>query len=270
MGRPLRMTERRGGDGAQVVGRALDLLDTLAGSAAELSLTELARRLGLHKSTAHRILTALGRRDYVTASPSTHRYSLGPRCLYLAARWQSRVDVREKARPHLEDLREKCHETVSLNLLIGDKRVPVESLEAPHLLRYIVALGESFPLWLGASGKAILAFLPEERVRRVCAVAEGLDPRALALELKRIRMQGHAIGGRLPSTQAVSAPVFQAPGTVMGSVSIVMPEARFTADVKRFCIEQIMKAGQAVSREIGMDSHAAPEQGRPRHAPGGR
>ena len=90
----------------------------------------------------------------------------------------------------------------------------------------------------------------------MCAAAEGLELRALALELKRVRLQGYAVGGRLPSTQAVSAPIFRGDGTVIGSVSVVMPEARFTPEVKRFCVEQIVKVGRAISREIGTDASA--------------
>jgi IclR family KDG regulon transcriptional repressor len=253
MGRPPLARSRRSA-GAQVIGRALDLLEVLARSPGELSVTELARRLGLHKSTVHRILTALTKRDYASANSATRRYSLGPHCLALATLWQARVDIREKARPHLEDLREKCHETVSLNLLVGDRRVPVESLEASHLLRYIVALGESFPLWLGASGKAILAFLAAERIGRLCRGVDGLDLRALMLDLRRIRARGYAIGGRLPSTQAVAAPIFRRPRTVIGSVAIVMPLARFAPEVKRSCVEQIVRTAQAISSELGVEA----------------
>jgi DNA-binding IclR family transcriptional regulator len=224
-------------------------------------VTELAGRVGLRKSSTHRLLTALTRAQLVRYDALARRYTLGFRVLRWTASWLDRLDVRTHALPHLRTLRDKCEETVSLNLLDGHRRVAVERLETSRELRFVVDLGAPLPLHLGASGKAMLAFLPAEEMEEVLGDAR-LGPRmraALRRELAGIRRVGSAVslGERIPGSGSVAAPVFNHERAVIGSVSILSLAVRLSDDVIRSHRELVRQAGEAISGALGWEARAA-------------
>jgi DNA-binding IclR family transcriptional regulator len=246
--------------GVRALERAVRVVEALAQAGRPLGVTELARSVGLQKSTTHRLLTALTRVELTRGDVHTHRYTLGFRLLRWTTAWLDRLDVRTRALPHLRRLREKCQETVSLNLRDGHGRVAVERLETSHELRFVVDLGHPAPLHVGAGGKAILAFLPERETREVLDAA-GVRGRARGLllrDLADVRRVGSAVtrGERLAGSGAVSAPVFDHEARAIGSVSILSLAVRMPEDVVRSHRELVRETAEAVSRELG-SSHGA-------------
>jgi DNA-binding IclR family transcriptional regulator len=239
-----------------VVKRVAAVLEALA-DGRPAGVTELAGRVGLRKSSTHRLLAALARAQLVRYDALTRRYNLGFRVLRWTASWLDRLDVRTHALFHLRTLREKCEETVSLNLRDGHRRVAVERLETARELRFVVDLGVPLPLHVGASGKAILAFLPTDEVAEVLSEAK-LGPRARAAlrrELDGIRRLGSAVslGERIPGSGSVAAPVFNHEHSVIGSVSILALAVRLSDDVIRSHRELARQAGEAISRALGWE-----------------
>lgn len=246
MTRSARAPARRGSR-PTLVRRVTDVLDAFVASGGELGVTELARQLRCSKSVVHRILVALVDAGYLTTDPATHRYRVGPRSLLLARAGSAYDELRRLALPHLQAIRERTGETATLSLLRGHVRVYVEQLESRHAVRQTVEVGPKAPLHLGASGKAILAFMPEE-----ARPAKARSP-ALVADLDRVRRRGYAVsrGERIAGAASVAAPVFDQRADVVGSISAAGVLARSDARTTARYGAVVMAEARALSREMG-------------------
>ncbi|HEX6715029.1 MAG TPA: IclR family transcriptional regulator [Thermoleophilaceae bacterium] len=157
------MAEAR--NGIQVISRAAQILRALDGESDGLSLSQLAERVDLPRSTVHRLATALATEGLVAAASPNGRVRLGPELTRLAI--GARREIRQELRPFMEQLFERLNETVDCAILDGDHLRFVDQIAAPHRLRAVSAVGAVFPLHCTANGKAILAALPPEAVREV-------------------------------------------------------------------------------------------------------
>jgi IclR family acetate operon transcriptional repressor len=178
-----------------VLGRALTLLTAFRPGDAELTLAELARRTGLPKPTAHRMLAELAEWNVVERTP--HGIRLGMRLFELGQLAPLQRGLREAAAPFLSDLFEATHETVHLAVPDGLDVVYVQKLPGRHGPQISSRIGGRMPVYCTGVGKAMLAFAPPERLAAV--VAAGLArrtprtvvaPGLLAEELARIRERG--------------------------------------------------------------------------------
>jgi len=147
--------------GIQVVARAADVLFSLARHPDGLSLGELARLLGVPRSTVQRIVTTLENSNLVIAASAASGFRLGP-ALTLLADSVRPFDIVKLAHPFLLRLASETGETVELSILAHGKAVVVEQIHGTHILRVISAVGSSLPLHATAIGKALLAALPEK------------------------------------------------------------------------------------------------------------
>jgi DNA-binding IclR family transcriptional regulator len=204
--------------------RVADVLEAFLDGPADMGVTELARRLGCSKSVVHRILIALVDTGFLASDPVTRRYRLGPKARRLGQARHEHDDLRTEVLPYLRRIRERTGETATFSVLTGGARVYVEQVESQHTVRQTVRVGEEAPLHRGASGKSILAFLPESLVP-----TDARRPDLLA-ELRRVRRLGYAVshGERIAGAASVAAPVFDHAGTVIGSISIAGVIARST------------------------------------------
>jgi DNA-binding IclR family transcriptional regulator len=138
------------------------------------------------------------------------------------------------ARPYLERLRAETGETVTLHVRVADAFVCIDGVEGTFPIRRAVPLGESIPLHVGSTGKAILAFLPPAEIERQleAAAAAGADVPTLRSELAAVRMQRFraAVGDRVSGVGAIAAPLFDGTSPY-GAVSISGPADRW--DVRR-------------------------------------
>ncbi len=160
------------GNAVRSVDRAASLLLALGESAGEAGVTELARRLGLHKSTASRLLATLERRGLVEQDEETGKYRLGLVVIRLAERAERTLDLRGIAMPELERLARLTRETTGLGALEGDQLLTVAQADGPNLIAVGDWTGRSTPLHCVASGKVLLAALAEREVLRI--VRKGL------------------------------------------------------------------------------------------------
>lgn len=155
-------TERQG---IQVIARAAAMLRALAHHPEGLSLGELAREVTLPRSTVQRIVDALDKEGLVLAASSVSGVRLGPALLSLAA--ATRFHMAELARETLENLAKACKETVDLSVLDQDKVVFIDQVAGSQRLSAVSAVGLSFPLHCSANGKALLAAMSDEELRKV-------------------------------------------------------------------------------------------------------
>ena len=241
--------------------KAVDVLFCFDLQRPQLRLVDISQRLGLHKSTAHRLLSLLKKRGLVVVDPATQLYSLGPALVELAWIVLRQQDLRSICRPYLEQLRQATNETVSLNIRMGNKRVCIEELQSDQEVKYSQAFGLTAPLHVGAPGKALLAFLPTDELERVLATLtwEPLTPEtiteldALRAELARTRARGYAvsIGERSPWAAAVSAPIRDRSGQTIVAVSVLGPSHRLTSRVLKELGVQVIKVAQEISAALG-------------------
>ena len=248
------------GNAVRSVDRAASLLLALGESAGEAGVTELARRLGLHKSTASRLLATLERRGLVEQDEESGKYRLGLVVIRLAERAERTLDLRGIAMPELERLARLTRETTGLGSLEGDQLLTVAQADGPNLIAVGDWTGRATPLHCVASGKVLLAALAEREVLRV--VRKGLaaytertitELEPLLEELARVRRRGYAtaIGEFELGLNAVAAPVHDARGAVIAAVDIWGPAFRLTPRRIPELASQARETAAAISIRLG-------------------
>jgi len=239
----------------QSIERAARVLTALSEGDNPMGVTEIAEKVNLGKSTVHRILASLMQANLVRLNPSNHQYSLGYGLLQLTAGLLRGSEVSITALSHLRDLRQATGETVSLNVRDHDHRAVVERLDSLHEIRYMAEIGRPLPLYVGAGGKAILAFMDETEVRRIQVLSKmnTKQVRQLNKELADIRASGTAytLGERLPGAGSISAPVFNHDGEVIASVNVLCLEWRLDGKTVRDLRKLVRNTAADISRELG-------------------
>jgi DNA-binding IclR family transcriptional regulator len=217
----------------QVIARAGAILRALEHEPAGLSLGQIAQRVGLARSTVQRIVAALATEKLVIAASPMGRVRLGPAILRLAA--AVRADFVALTRPFLVQLSHELHETVDLATIKGDHLVFVDQVVGPQRLRTVSAVGESFPLYCTANGKAYLAELDEREIaallgrRFEARTAHTLTALpALLADLKAARRSGVAYD-REEHTVGISAAgvAVRDPAGNYAAISVPVPALRF-------------------------------------------
>jgi IclR family KDG regulon transcriptional repressor len=243
----------------RAVDRAISILFDVAGSDEPLGLTEISRSTDIDKATALRLLFTLEESGLVRRDPQTRKYMVGPGVWRLTSAWRS--DLRSVSQRHLEELRQATEESVSLVCPRGLDRVVILALDALHELCVVPAVGNAVPIYAGASGRVIMAFMrPEERdkiieITRLKAVNPHkiIDKRAFLQSLETVRYTGYAtsIGEVTLGSSAIAAPIFDSTGQVTAVVSLRGPEVRMTQERMTQMAPLVVEAAMAISRDIG-------------------
>jgi DNA-binding IclR family transcriptional regulator len=247
------------GGGLQSVTRALISLELIA-EAGELGVTELGRRLGVHKATASRLAATLADRGLVERDPATERYRLGFGLIRLAGAALAGLDLVSSARPVLDELAETTHETVTLGVLSGDDVVSIDQVTGTRSIVSVSWVGKRTPLHTTSTGKVFLAFMGDvERDRRLSSPLERstlrsvVEPGQLRTQLTEVRRRGYAqtLEELEEGLNAVAAPVRQADGEVVAALSVSGPAFRMRpVDLPRIG-RLTIEAADAISRRLG-------------------
>ncbi len=266
---------RRHSDGASIqsVARALTLLETIAELGGETTLSRLAGRTGLNISTCHHLLATLAQRGFVTKGVGRRGYALGARILYLS-HICLQVDLPKRAQAALDRVNQATGETVHLAALHGDELVTVLKREAHHAVRVDAgAIGNSnAAAHATATGKAMLAWLPEHEIRRILA-AQGMtkftpntitDFDVLIEDLRLVRRHGFALDREefRPGVVCVGAAIRDQSGAVVGAISASTPSMRASEDHLARMREEVVSAARELSAELGAPP-ATQERARP-------
>ncbi len=264
----------------QTILRAAALVDLLAQEGKELGVREIARRAGLTRSTAHRLLVSLELIGLVEQAPLTDKYRLGHKAVYWASRSSQQSGLREKALPHMTRLRDQTQETVGLSVRVRGGRTYLAQVESRHDIRWTMETGRLLPLHAGAPGKLLLACLPDAEVE---AVLRRLRPRRLTpatpisrnqilAAIRKIRRDGVAVGvGEVVVGSAtIAAPVREARGEVVAALSVSGPSFRFTEARRAAAVPALRAAAADLSRELGHGGEAGLAEAAPRASAGRR
>ena len=198
--------------GVTAVTRALTLMEAFNVGEPSLSLAELSRRSGMHKTTVLRLARTLALSGYMVQREDGE-WRLGPATGWLGARYQAGFDVNNVVEPALRQLSAQTGESASFYAREGDIRACISRVEGPQAVRHHVRIGERLPLDKGAPGRVILAFMGEK-----------------GKIYEQIRQRGYHIsmGEREPEVSSVAAPVFGLSWRLLGSMCISGPTARLS------------------------------------------
>ena len=254
----------------QSVDRALALLEAIAESGGESTLTKLATRTSLHTSTCHHLLSTLVKSGFVAKVQSRRSYALGERILTLGRARLRQVDLPLRAQPFIERINALTGETVILAVLERDSVVTLVNREALHAVRVDAgALGAADAPHATATGKAMLAWLPDEEVRRILAV-HGMprftpntmtDIAVLIEDLRLVRRNGFAIDREefQPGVIGIGAAIRDHVGAVIGAISASTPTMRAAEEHLAQMRQEVVAAAGALSAELGEPGSGAPE-----------
>ena len=242
------------------------IVDFVAESPDAATLTAIAHRLGLPRSSIHRLLSELVRLGLLLRV-GTSTYAPGPRL----ARWAQAAGqvghITRVAEPVMARLRDEIGESVHLYVRQRNSRVCVAAVEGSYELRHFTEVGKPLPLSVGASGKLLLAFasrqIQEQELRRIAG--HPLTPRAPTVDELRSQLSeivatdwSTSFGEREEGLAAAAVPVRNHDGEVLAALSVSGPTARLTADRLESLCTQISQAGREVSRALGWGQTPAP------------
>lgn len=218
----------------RAVERALDILLCFTRDS-DLSLTEIAASIGLHKSTVHRLLTTLEDRGFITRNPATEKYRLGIRVWELSTHLPVSENPGTLLLPAMERLRDRLGETVSLYLRDGFERVRIQAVQSNQAIRRVAQIGARLPLTVGASSKVLAAYAPPE-VQQELLEGEDWPPaigrQRYADQLKEVLHAGYATSfeEREPGAAAVAVPVIGRSGEIAAALSLSGPVNRLARE----------------------------------------
>ena len=248
------------------VATAIRLLKAFSEDEVDIGISDLARRLGIAKSTAHRLAVTLVSEGMLEQDGGTGKYRLGVALFRLGALVRRRMEVSNEARPFLYDLREKINESVHLAILDGTEIMYVYNLESTHAIRMRSDLGVRKPAHCTAEGQAILAFQPQPVIDEV--IAAGLVPRTpktittpdkFLKALAAVRQRGCAVENEESELGMVciAAPIRDDTGAVVAAVGIAGPETRMSKRAVTTIAPHVIAAADLVSARLGYRARAA-------------
>lgn len=245
----------------QSVSHALDVLEQFYGSADEIGVTELSKKLKLHKNNVFRLLATLEARGYIEQNKVTENYRLGLKCLQLGQTYVQQKGFLMQAKLTLRELVDLGKESSFVAVRKGAAVVPLDFVEPQTAVRVVSLLGEPLPLHCTASGKVHLAFDSEEGLSR--SLPESLvrhtdktitQHQLLMEELKKIKECGYAVeqGEFMEEVVSVAVPIHDYSRNLVGSLAITGPAHRLTEErVAGEIVPLILKGGSELSKRLG-------------------
>ncbi len=243
----------------QSVDRAVAILEILARDG-EAGVTEVARELDVHKSTASRLLAALDRRELVAQDTARGKFRLGVGIVRLAGAVSRKLDLVQESRPVCRALAQQVGETVNLAILSGRDALYLDQVAGPAALSPHNWAGQRIPLHATSDGKVLLAYLSEaERQERLAPPLARFTDRTITAAaefgdlLAEVRRRGFAtaVEELEAGLTAIAAPVRNAEGNVIASISASGPSFRIPADRIPVLAGAVHGAAAEVSRRLG-------------------
>lgn len=243
-----------------VISKVLLIFEAIHASPFGLGLKAISDATGIHKSTAHRFVKHLARERYLICTEDGS-YLIGPRFAQLTTHGNPRAALQAVSRPVLSQLWKSTQETVNLAVLDQDTVLYTDVIESPHEFRLSSRIGTRRTLPATALGKAIAAFLSQEKTERTLAnvTFQAFTPKSIInhvqfqQELAKIRRQGYAVDDEEATLGArcVAAPILGMDGAAMAAISVSGPTTRVTAAHIAALASAVMNAAGAISTAMG-------------------
>ena len=256
--------------GSQTLVRGLDVLETVASGVC--NLPELAARLGLNRSTAHRLAATLVERRYLTFVPRTG-YGLGPKSLELGYQARVQLNIPRVARNHLEQLAAQTGDTVHLGVLDGTRALYLDKIPGRRRVEISSRVGELQPLRSTGLGKALLLDEDDARLKDFYRCENGREQQYRVSETTWLRrMRDYAKRGcafdleeNEDRIRCVAAPIRDATGSIKASISVSSAAQYMNDERMQTLVGQVRWTAEQISRELGWDAPPVPA-GKPKAA----
>lgn len=247
----------------QSVVKALKLLDFFTEDEPELSLKEIANRSNLPKPTAYRLLSALENQNFlykIKESNHDSRYRLGLKLLELGQLVSDQLELREIARPLMEELAKEINEAVHLVIINNNQATYIEKVESSRALRLYTRIGKTSPLYIGSGPKLLLAYLPRERQESILSRLDfpigntkSVNREQLLQELECIRAKGYSYseGEQDADTIGISYPIYDHTNEVVAALTVSGLARYFEGDNKKIIIENTAQVAKEISNKMG-------------------
>ncbi|APX89477.1 hypothetical protein BV394_06905 [Brevirhabdus pacifica] len=245
---------------------AIHLLKTFSLEDQELGISELAKRLGVAKSTVHRLASALLDEGLLQQNPENGRYRLGVGLFSLGSQVRSRFDVVNASKKILNDLRERTQENVRLAVLEGQRAVFMHDFESPQTLRLKSGTGRQLPAFAVAEGLCLLSGMREPELERFLEAPRKpmtektiTDAAEIRERVRRVKRQGYAIEDEECEigTRCLAAPIYTSDGRVLAAVGVAGPRLRMKKSQFSKLAPVVIEAAETISQTMGFS-------GRPR------
>ncbi len=240
--------------------KAIAVLKAFSKEEPRLSLTELHKKTGISISSLQRFVTTLTHEGFLHKNERTKQYQLGLGLLFLGQQVEQESSILAVAKPILKRLNERFGESVCLNIVDGAYRRCLYNFESTHTLSANTYVGDTSPLYAGASAKTLLAYFPEKQLEDYLAHVsfENITDNTitsrdvLRQDLIFIRQQGYAIthGERVRGAISVSAPILYPSGEPLASLTIIIPEVRFNDYDRNVLIDSVKAAVKDIECQL--------------------
>lgn len=239
--------------------KAFEILRLVSASKDGMGISDIARGLGMAKSTVHGMTSALEEIGAVLRDPATKRYTLGFTLFELGKSAYSQIDLKDLARPVAEELMERTHASVFLGVLNWDHVTILDVVEPRTELKITAPIGTTLPLLAGAAGKVFLSRMNEEEVRRIIKT-KGLtrfteksitSTERYLEEIRGARENGFAMDDEeyIPGVRAVAAPVKKA-APLLSSIWVVGLKASLDEERMKLLAQYTVDAARAIDLRI--------------------
>jgi DNA-binding IclR family transcriptional regulator len=245
----------------QSVSHALDVLEEFHGDTDELGVTELSKKLKLHKNNVFRILATLQSRNYIEQNKANENYRLGVRCLELGQTFIHQRGMLKQAKPVLQELAEKTGETSYVSILRGNEVIYLDSVEPATTVRVVSRLGLNMPTHATAAGKALVAHESEEDLRKrfgpeLKGYTENTirDIEELLRNLEAAREKGYAadLEEFEDGLRCVASPIRDYTRKVIGALSVSGPAHRLTdGKIQEIFSTEVARLAGELSTRLG-------------------
>ena len=243
--------------------KALEIMLKFQDTKPSWGIRELSTNLGFSPATVQRILQVLKSYEFVRQDPKTRQYFIGNIFYGFLESLDNSNNLIRIGHKFMEKIAAATFGTVHLNIIEGNIRICIDTIESPKVLKAGMPIGNRSPLYAGASAKCLLAFSTEEfqdnyfNTTKITPVTENtiIQPDKLLEELHKIKEQGYAVslGERTPGLGSLSAPVFDYKGQILASLSLAIPEIRLKQeDHLSNCIDILTSAAKSFSKAMGL------------------
>jgi IclR family transcriptional regulator, acetate operon repressor len=245
----------------QSLTRGLSILESLARAEGGLTLTDVAQRVGLPPSTAHRLLSTLEKMGYVFQAGDLGLWYVGLQAFTVGSSFLAARDWAAQSHPYMRRLMEQAGETANLAILDGSEAVFIDQVQCRETMRTIVRLGSRVPLHASGVGKAIFAALPDDQIEAILKV-RGLpritdntitSSEIMWASLRVIRQRGFSFDDEehLVGTRCVASPIYDEHADVLGAISLAGPVSRLPDTRIKQLGPLVAHTAEEITRKVG-------------------
>lgn len=247
----------------QSVERALKIMDLFDERERELTITEISKRMNLHKSTIHSLLKTLQEQRYISQNEENGKYRLGMKLFERGNMVLSHFDLRNVARKYLEKLSARTNLTVHLVILDGQEGVYIDKVEGSGVTVLYSRIGRRVPIHTSAVGKALIStktnseldqFLENYEYTKLTANSIGSKEELLE-EIQKVRLSGYSMDNEEnePGIVCFAVPIKDYSGKVIAGVSMSMPASKASEENRKKNVEMLKECSSNISKDLGYE-----------------